>query len=319
MIFSNVIAVDCSSYHSMFKWAEDARLRSDRLKAEERAVKALHTVMEQTTSGAIAFASVSALHSIAHTWTQLVNASKPTPVFVINLNQSVVRKHLIKRQLEAARMDWQRIPAILGRDVRTSVLQAHGLMHGRGHPNNVASALSHLQIWHWLARGYAPAAIILEDDAILGRNFKSRANRLMQRCINNDCDLVSLSWFRHLTPHPCVHELGDSQMGHSQVVDKLVELRCPPGRMQINPGVTAYVLTSRGARRAVRRVLPIYGGKHGSNGFDLTIGSPAASEGNGVPFRWFAVQREQSLVRHNYSLRSVRVHGVRRLSIQRVQ
>ena len=244
---------------------------------------------------------------------------------VINLDGSPERMETMVRQLATARISWWvRLPALYGADVSPQHLHGAGLlMNGRKARTDVASALSHLVVWHGLASANA-SGFILEDDAILRPRLLPQLSWLL-RAAGDNWDILHLTYFNHLTRPACVHPLrvlppGGASPSAALVVGpdaraaglgeplwapvrmsvaaaaRLVQLRCQAG---LNPSVTAYLMTARGARKALSLTIPL------NHTVDLQLG-------RGSPrLRWLALRRDHWLARHNWSVRSVRVHGLR--------
>ena len=97
----------------------------------------------------------------------------PFDVYVINLNASRDRLYDMQRQLLRVNVTWLRVPAIYGDEVLVDDLERQHFVEPGLHPRDVASALSHLQVWSAVAsRGESGrAALVLEDDAILQERF----------------------------------------------------------------------------------------------------------------------------------------------------
>ena len=151
-----------------------------------------------------------------------------------------------------------------------------------------------MRAWrHVEAQPDSDAAIVLEDDAILRSGFQRRATALWTRALPLKPDFLHLTYFRHLTPKTCIHNVE----GHP----KLIRLRCPH---KLNTGQQAYVVSRRGAGRALKALNPLERrGRAGS--FDLLLG-----EASMVLERFAVAKYKDEPASHNWSMRSIRVHGL---------
>jgi len=242
---------------------------------------------------------------------------RPPLTILINLDGSTVRRAKMNRTLETAGMrPWARLPALYGTNVHPEAMARAGLLRSALARNNVGSALSHLAAWRFLAAANT-SALVLEDDALLPSRFRERLGALL-RATGERFDLLHLSYFDHLTAPRCVHPLAvrtlpptpgrapaaprvagppmPAPAGWGEALAaKLVQLRCPRG---INPSVTAYVMTAAGAARALPLAVPL------GETVDLQLGTRSAS------LRWLALRPHEALARHDWGLRSIRVHGL---------
>lgn len=108
-------------------------------------------------------------------------------------------------------------------------------------------------------------------------------------------DFLHLTFFRHLTPKTCVLPV--------EGYPRIVRLRCPHG---MNTGQQAYVVSRHGARRAREALNPLQP-RGRANSFDLLLGEAS------MVLERFAVARVQDEpAKHNWTMRSIRVHGLPR-------
>lgn len=259
----------------------------------------------------------------------LLGSKLPFDVFVVNLNASTSRLSAAQRQLARASIqstDWRRHLGVLGSDLDHRALQRAGLVLEGQAANNVACALSHYVLWAALAKRAATAnrsiaaedattgsgagtsvepfeeahegrvprgrsALVLEDDALLEAGFLRAATQMLERCDALRYDLCHLYWNRHLTRPACVVPVRHHGPPGAP---ELVRLSCRAGLV---PGTVAYFISPAGAVRALERGLPI------RDNIDLQLGVSSPT------LRWFALAREKSLARHDFSVKSVRVHG----------
>lgn len=243
--------------------------------------------------------AASALHDPAAS-----NSTLSFDTYVINLDGSHDRLEHMAQQFDrvhgreiglfgflgrttAQEFVWRRVPAVHGDGLNMDGLLAAGLVTKGQAKRNVGSGLSHLQVWAAVANR-TRAALVMEDDVILRPLWLSNAESLLRQCEEARFHICSLTWFKHLTRHSCVHSFGE-----------LVRLRCAKG---LNTGVTAYFISPEGAQLAISQALPL------RTTIDLQLGRQSRQ------IRWFTVpaQRFDSIAAHDWSLRSVRVHGVRK-------
>ncbi len=93
------------------------------------------------------------------------------PVFYINLARRTDRRVFMERQFAALGIGAERIEAITPDDLTAGQQAAlAGSAWSQG-PADMACALSHRAAWTRVVRRGLPAAVILEDDVVLGRGF----------------------------------------------------------------------------------------------------------------------------------------------------
>ena len=93
------------------------------------------------------------------------------PVFYINLARRTDRRVFLERQFAALGIRAERIEATTPDDLTTEQRAAlPGSAWGQA-PSDMACALSHQAAWTRVVRRGLPAAVILEDDVVLGRGF----------------------------------------------------------------------------------------------------------------------------------------------------
>jgi len=118
------------------------------------------------------------------------------PALVVNLDDRVDRWQTIRRQLKSFGIDTVRISAIPASSLRKPAANEHldeevvrwkysttwsAQFDSRIEPNQVltlsdseySTCLSHIKAWKYIVDEKLPAALILEDDAVLGSDFKS--------------------------------------------------------------------------------------------------------------------------------------------------
>lgn len=188
--------------------------------------------------------------------------------------------------------EWHHAAAIHGAELDLGLLMRTGFVRRGLNSRDVGCAWSHYALWAGLARAQHThhrnrSMMVLEDDAILLPSFLPRASRLLRRCEELHHDLCFITWYRHMVPRPCVHPAGGQP--------PVVRLACDHGGMVT--GTAAYFITARGAERALEAALPMRAN------IDVQIGASSHK------LRWFAVEKEQSIAAHDFSVPSVRVTG----------
>ena len=241
----------------------------------------------------------------------------PFDVLLLNLEKSKERLRRMSQMLAAANIGplaWRRVPGVYGSDLDLGSLQLTGFVtsqqqHSR---NNVACAWSHYVLWAAIAAHSSPSnrsVLVLEDDAILKSGFVQKTIATLRRCERLRYDICSLTWYRHMTPEHCRVPLQPTEPHGGPSYPPLVRLGCKGGGLVT--GTAAYLISPRGARRALTAGLPYY------KEIDKQLGHTEVF-GQNDTLRWFGLERESEVASHNFSVRSVRVHGQdRRLSISR--
>lgn len=139
-------------------------------------------------------------------------------IYVINLDRDTVRMATIARNLAGLGLDYERIPAVLGRELPDpgSYVDTKGYpRHNHAdqpRPGEVGCYLSHIKAMRRLLETDSPCALILEDDVELLPETRGCLEALARR---DDWDMVKLFCFHRGTPfrlsevahgrHLCVH------------------------------------------------------------------------------------------------------------------
>lgn len=222
-------------------------------------------------------------------------------VYVLNVLGLSARLRSIARQLERANLTAAKVvPAFFGDDLNLRALRGLGLCRssllGMRHAGRTAAvALSHMMLWHYIQTHRRPA-VVLEDDVLLGARFVSVVDELLASDAGRSADIVSLAWSKHMTAPSCVKPLasyGGAQHGVGHLGQALIRLECPHG---LNPGTVAYLISPRGAARALRAALPLH------REIDLQLGQHSAH------LRWLALRDVvDEIASHNASAPSLRV------------
>lgn len=97
---------------------------------------------------------------------------QPFSVSVINLDRDTERWSWMRDQLSASDVAFERLPAVLGREI-TGADRTYHQEPRRAHlsPAEIGCVLSHILAWRRVADGDAPFGVILEDDLHIASDF----------------------------------------------------------------------------------------------------------------------------------------------------
>jgi glycosyl transferase family 25 len=107
-------------------------------------------------------------------------------IFYINLDDRSDRKKFIEKQLNHLELTGERISAIRKND-STNVGHKNDI---KLKPSEISISLSHIKCWNEILNQNLKQAIILEDDALLSKNFESIIKQIESS--NIDFDLIRL-------------------------------------------------------------------------------------------------------------------------------
>jgi len=113
-------------------------------------------------------------------------------IFVISLEGAVERRRLITEQLSRLGMDFRFFDAVNGRQLTPEQQNAYAgrrrrLLFGRDlTPGEIGCLLSHRGVYLRIAEENIPAALVLEDDAVLSGDLPGVLRALMQRPVEWD-------------------------------------------------------------------------------------------------------------------------------------
>ncbi len=167
-------------------------------------------------------------------------------VLVINLDHSTGRLDGMRRQLDAMGLPWQRVPAIHGEklsDDQRALFDAQGYRRKHGKTVNwreLGCYLSHLAAMQALVRSPFEYGVVLEDDVVVGPDFKPVVDALIRTGAH--WDMVKLSGIRPGAPRP-VKALTP---GHDLCV---MFAKCS--------GASAYVVNRKAAQTYLDHLLPM--------------------------------------------------------------
>jgi glycosyl transferase family 25 len=173
----------------------------------------------------------------------------PTSVFVVNLPQQAERREFISAQLKVAGIGAEIIEAVDGRRLSAQELAAcyredaaKALLPGGMTAGEVGCALSHLSIYRRMLERGLPWAVVMEDDALLGRDFRPVLNAVVQQLDSS-------------RPEICLFSLVDkyTNWGRKKIVHKYWLVR----PMRAHSG-HCYLLTSAAAKALLEFNYPVH-------------------------------------------------------------
>lgn len=140
------------------------------------------------------------------------------PVLVINLEGSEARLASARAQLEAAGLEFQRLPAFDGRGLTPDAFPDYDPQAARAHMGRplrggeIGCYLSHLAAARRIAEGTAPVAVVLEDDMRLTPEAAEALRALVDWAAraSTDWDVINLGPNKHKIFTP----LADLPSGH---------------------------------------------------------------------------------------------------------
>lgn len=167
-------------------------------------------------------------------------------VLVINLDHSVERLDVMRQQLDALGIPWQRVPALHGEklsDAQRAQFDAQGYRRKHGKTVNLRELgcyLSHLEAMKALLRSPHEHAVVLEDDVVVGEHFRRVIAALIRHAPL--WDMAKLSSIHSGSPKS-IHPLTPEH-------DLCVMLsRCT--------GASAYVVNRKAAAIYLKHLLPM--------------------------------------------------------------
>ena len=132
------------------------------------------------------------------------------------MKRSIERRKHITRQLDSLALPWRFWDAVDGKELSLETVahrnQTHWWRVHRGRMMNkgeIGCYLSHYEVWKHIVREEYPAAIVLEDDAVLQDNFES----IIRALVDFHCqwDIVLLSTKKNYKKHLDLGQIGNTQ------------------------------------------------------------------------------------------------------------
>lgn len=163
----------------------------------------------------------------------------PPPVFVINLKHSTLRRTRMEAQLNGLGLLHTFVDAVNGHDLQVQDLSCYAgirrrLFFGRDLTRGeIGCLLSHRAIYRHMVEHSLPAAVVLEDDAILSPDFPTVIEALMRKPIKWDLIRFLSREKVYRQSRPLGPLTGDY---------KLTRVKGTPG------GAYAYLLTNHAAK-----------------------------------------------------------------------
>ncbi len=176
----------------------------------------------------------------------LMKMNQLLPIYVIALPSSTDRRAAMNTRLGALDLDFTFIDAVVGRDLTdkdlntaTSPTRQHHLPMPLS-KGAIGGGLSHLKTWQHIAKGDAPMALILEDDAIPSPDMIDICLRVQK--LGDKIDIVNLH-FRGGRPLVDVAQLSPTHRLTSCRYNSI--------------GAESYIITKDAAQKLVDAYLPM--------------------------------------------------------------
>jgi glycosyl transferase family 25 len=169
--------------------------------------------------------------------------------YVINLARSADRRQHITSELRNARMDYEIVPAVDGRDLDLSdrSIVDPALFDRSEFPAGMAGcALSHLLVYRRILAVGADAAVVLEDDVCLSADLGSLVDAVGSHLAGAD---IALLHFDNVAPIRVSRE-NSVALTPSHLLAMPLDVRQPGSS-------AAYVISKQACERMVDVVLPV--------------------------------------------------------------
>jgi len=185
--------------------------------------------------------------------------------YVINLDRSKDRLTTFERLNGHLKIDFQRFPAIDGREVARGTLVDRGLITGDFCYGDGAlgCALSHVALWDLAIEKNRPLTIC-EDDAIFNHGFSSAAESVIQS-LPQDWHLILWGWnfdsilLFDILPgvSPCLSLVDEARMRAGTDAFQSLRLAPQPFKLFNTFGLVGYSVSPQGAQVMKQRCLPL--------------------------------------------------------------
>lgn len=126
-------------------------------------------------------------------------------IFVINMPEDTERLRSIDRQLKSLGLEYERFPAVVGKDLSVGERSQHlndkwfykneGRHALRG---DLGVALSHLGVYREIVDRRLTHALILEDDAWLNPNLPELLQAISEKRSQDKKEMILLTWFKSI-------------------------------------------------------------------------------------------------------------------------
>lgn len=113
-------------------------------------------------------------------------------VYYINLDKSIERRTFMQNQFKKLEIPITRISATYGKDLNSSILKKektkHHILAHFPFPNDgeIGICLTHFKLWNFLSKQPEDFSIVLEDDALIHKDFFLDLKQLLTRITTND-------------------------------------------------------------------------------------------------------------------------------------
>ena len=118
-------------------------------------------------------------------------------VFVINLDKSTERMAFMQQQLEQLNIEYERVPAVYGKELSQSAIDAVFDTKNNLEQNDkvlnvgeIGCYISHVNCWNMMLEQHLDYALILEDDSILSPELSSLITSVSQ--LSTQWDYIKL-------------------------------------------------------------------------------------------------------------------------------
>jgi glycosyl transferase family 25 len=170
-----------------------------------------------------------------------------TPIYVVNLLSSSVRRKAMIEQLIKLNLRFQLFDAIAGKDINNEIKanlyssQNSLRLHNRELTNNeIGCAMSHLGVYYRMIESNQECAIVLEDDVYIGEAFRMFVER-MPLILEKDWEMINL-----------ISEQGSTPFG-----DPIFDIYRLSNFWGAANGCVAYAIKLSGAKKLCDYAMPI--------------------------------------------------------------
>jgi glycosyl transferase family 25 len=176
-------------------------------------------------------------------------------IFVINLPDAVERREFMRAQLDALGLKWRLQEGVLGKAISPKELsRVYDLKKGIafGNPKSrelslpeIGVALSHIEIYKTLVTENIGHALILEDDAEIGKEVPALLEKLMRQIPSDEAAIILLTRVRTYLRGECEHFDG-----------KHIFVR--PYKRRSWAGAYGYFITQKAAKILADELFPVW-------------------------------------------------------------
>jgi GR25 family glycosyltransferase involved in LPS biosynthesis len=211
---------------------------------------------------------------------------------IINMKKDKERLDYIKKQCQKANIKFERFNGIDGTKLNIDKLKKNKLIeiqnnsffnHDREGRNSlkgsIGCALTHKKIWEQIVNSEKKNTLILEDDAIIPKNFFKKFN-FYSKQIPNDWDIIFL---------------GGVRIFGIQIKKNIIKAVSTPNNIMSNCGLYAYIVNKNSAQKLINKCNPI------NNYIDIQINRHYNTLN--------AYYIQPNIIKHNFKIKSSRNHN----------